>query len=169
MRRWSKHVDEGVFETTRETSFSAMFRDKMKSMTPEQRDGRLQNISDPRRRARMISTYEHGCDSPFVEQGIFTFDKLFQEMDEALALGQDWLVGTRFSLGDINVIPFAARLHYLNLLDVWIASRPRVQGRWKRAQSWPSFSVAIANLLSQKQIEAMSSSASRIRQQIAAK
>jgi glutathione S-transferase len=169
MRRWSKHIDEGVFEATREISFSAIFRDKMKSMTQEQRDGRFRNIGDPGRRARMISTYEHGCGSPFVEQGIFAFEKLFQEMEDQLVPGQDWLVGTRFSLGDINVIPFAARLHYLSLLDIWIANRPRVQAWWKRAQSRPSFSTAIANLLSHAQIEAIFSSGSRIKGQIAAK
>jgi glutathione S-transferase len=146
-----------------------MFRDKMQGMTQEQRNGRFHNIGDPGRRARMISTYEQGCDSPFVEQGIFAFEKLFQEMEDALAPGQDWLVGTSFSLGDINVMPFAARLHYLNLLDIWIANRPRVCAWWERARSRPSFSAAIAKLLSPEQIEAMSSSGSRIRDKIAAK
>ena len=169
MRRWSKHIDEGVFEATREISFSAMFRDKMQGMTQEQRDGRFRNIGDPGRRARMISTYEQGCDSPFVEQGIFAFEKLFQEMEDALAAGQDWLVGTSFTLGDINVMPFAARLHYLSLLDVWIADRPRVRAWWERARSRPSFSAAIAELLKPEQMQAMSSSGSRIRDKIAAK
>lgn len=169
MRRWSKHIDEGVFEATREISFSAMFRDKMRGMTQEQRDGRFRNIGDPGRRARMISTYEQGCDSPFVAQGIFAFEKLFQEMEDALTPGQDWLVGASFSLGDINVMPFAARLHYLSLLDVWIANRPRVRAWWERARLRPSYSVAIAKLLSPEQTEAMSSSGSRIRNEIAAK
>ena len=169
MRRWSKHIDEGVFEATREISFSAMFRDKMKGMTQEQREGRYRNIGDPGRRARMISTYEQGCDSPFVEQGIFAFEKLFQEMEDVLQPGQDWLVGTRFSLGDVNIIPFAARLHYLNLLDVWIATRPRVRAWWERARARPSFSRAIVELLTREQIEGMSSSGSRIKNKIAAK
>jgi glutathione S-transferase len=168
MRRWSKHIDEGVFEATREISFSAMFREKMQGMTQEQRDGRFRNIGDPGRRARMLSTYEQGCDSPFVEQGIFAFEKLFQEMEDALAPGQDWLAGD-FSLGDINVMPFVARLHYLNLLDVWIAHRPPVRTWWERARSRPSFSVGIGKMLSPEQIEAMSSSGSRIRDKIAAK
>jgi glutathione S-transferase len=169
MRRWSKHIDEGVFEATREISFSAMFRDRMKAMTQEQRDGRFRNIGDPGRRARMISTHEQGCDSPFVEQGIFAFEKLFQEMEDDLVRGQDWLVGSAFSLADINVIPFAARLDYLNLLDVWTADRPSVQAWWKRARSRPSFSGAIEKLVTEDQIKAMSSSGSRIKDQIAAK
>jgi glutathione S-transferase len=168
MRRWSKHIDEGVFEATREISFSAMFRDKMKAMTQEQRDGRFRNIGDPGRRARMISTYEQGCDSPFVEQGIFAFEKLFQEMEDELVRGQDWLVGSTFSLADINVIPFAARLDYLNLFDVWTANRPRAQAWWERARSRPSFSSAIDRLLTEDQVKAMSSSGSRIKDQIAA-
>jgi glutathione S-transferase len=169
MRRWSKHIDEGVFEATREISFSAMFRDKMQGMTQEQRDGRFRNIGDPGRRARMLSTYEQGCDSPFVEQGIFAFEKLFQEMEDALEPGQDWLVGADFSLGDINVMPFAARLHYLNLLDVWIADRPRVSDWWERARARPSFSTAVAGLLKPEQFAAMQASGTRIRDQIAEK
>ena len=169
MRRWSKHIDEGIFEATREISFSAMFRDKMRGMTQAQRDGRFRNIGDPGRRTRMISTYEQGCDSPFVEQGIFAFEKMFGEMEECLSDGRPWLAGHSFSLADINVMPFAARLDYLNLLDVWVAHRPRVRTWWGHARSRPSFSDAIAKLLSPEQIEAMSSSGSRIRDKIAAK
>ena len=169
MRRWSKHIDEGVFEATREISFSAMFRDKMKGMSEEQRRGRYQNIGDPGRRARMMSTYEQGCDSPFVEQGIFAFEKMFGEMEEALADGRIWLAGEDFSLGDINVMPFAARLNYLNILDIWIGKRPHVTAWWHRAKARPSYREAIAKLLNDDQVRAMASSGLRIKDQIAAK
>lgn len=169
MRRWSKHIDEGVFEATREISFSAMFRDKTQGMTQGQRQGRFRNIGDPGRRARMISTYEHGCDSPFVEQGIFAFEKMFSEMEESLADGRTWLVGPNFTLGDINVVPFAARLGYLNILDVWIKGRPFVAAWWQRAKARPSFAGAIAELLKNEQLEAMATSGRRIKSQIAGK
>ena len=39
MRLWSKTVDEGLFEGVTELSFSAMFRERMKSM-PERKSGR---------------------------------------------------------------------------------------------------------------------------------
>ena len=169
MRRWSKHIDEGVFEATREISFSAMFRDKMKAMTQEQRNGRYRNIGDPGRRARMSSTYELGCGSPFVEQGIFAFEKIFGEMEECLSDGRSWLLGENFSLADINVIPFAARLDYLTLLDVWIKDRPLVAAWWQKAKARPSFSEAIAEFLKEDQIRAMAASGSRIKSEIAAK
>jgi glutathione S-transferase len=169
MRRWSKHIDEGVFEATREISFSAMFRDKMKAMSQEQRDGRYRNIGDPGRRARMISTHELGCNSPFVEEGIFAFEKMFDEMEECLSDGRPWLVGSNFSLADINVIPCAARLDYLTILDVWIKERPLVAAWWQKAKGRPSFSGAIAKLLKEDQIEAMAASGNRIKSEIADK
>ena len=169
MRRWSKHIDEGVFEATREISFSAMFRDKMKGMTQEQRDGRYRNIGDPGRRARMISTYELGCQSPFIEQGIFAFEKMFGEMEESLSDGRSWLVGENFSLADINVIPFAARLDYLTLLNVWTKERPLVAAWWQNAKARPSFAAAVAQLLNENQIRAMAESGNRIKSEIAGK
>lgn len=169
MRLWSKHIDEGVFEATREISFSAMFRDKMKAMTEEQRNGRFDNIGDPGRRARFVSTYREGCDSPYVEQGIFAFEKMFREMEAELSAGQDWLTGKRFSLGDINVMPFAARLDYLGLLDIWIADRPMVRAWWQRAKARASFAGAVANLLTEEQKSAMALSGAKIRGQIEAK
>jgi hypothetical protein len=56
MRLWSKAVDETLFEATRELSFSAMFRERMRNMTEEQREGRYRNVGDPIKRARLIST-----------------------------------------------------------------------------------------------------------------
>ena len=44
-------------------------------------------------------------------------------MSEALAGEREWLVGNALSLGDINLMPFVARLEYLNLLDLFLADR----------------------------------------------
>ena len=66
MRLWSKFVDEGLFDGVTELSFSAMFRERMKNMSPELREKRFKNVGDPRRTDRFKSTYEHGVYSPFV-------------------------------------------------------------------------------------------------------
>ena len=47
MRQFSKLVDETIFEATRELSFSAMFRERMKNMPEEQRQKRFFNVGDP--------------------------------------------------------------------------------------------------------------------------
>ncbi len=119
MRIWSKFIDEGIFEATREISFSAMFREKMRSMSPEQREGRFRNVGNPEKRARFVSTYEQGVESPYVLYGIAHYEKMFAAMENDLADGREWLVGKSFSLADINLMPFVARMDYLDLLDVW--------------------------------------------------
>ena len=81
MRLWSKFVDEGLFEGVTEISFSAMFRERMKNMTPDMRERRFQNIGDPRRRDRFRSTYELGVQSPFVFHAVYAYERAFIFME----------------------------------------------------------------------------------------
>lgn len=167
MRLWSKLIDEQIFEATREISFSAHFRYKMQGMTEEQRQVRFANVGDPERRARFLSTYELGTDSPYVFQAIGHFEKAFKSMDAALADGSQWLVGKSYTLGDINMVPYVARLDYLNLLDIWIAERPRVQDWWMRAKARASTVEAIDKRLVQDEIDEMKTYGTAIRDAIA--
>lgn len=155
MRLWSKLVDEQIFEATREISFSAHFRFKMRTMTEEQRQKRYANVGDPERRARFTSTFEQGADSPYVFQAVGHFEKAFKAMQASLSDGGAWLLGGAYTLADVNMIPYVARLYYLNLLDIWIDARPLVQDWWERARNRPSTAEAIANRLTADEIEEM--------------
>ena len=166
MRLWSKQIDEGIFEATREISFSAMFRERLRNMTEEERQIRFRNVGDPARSARFLSTYEHGVDSPYVLYAIAAFEKLFRTMDATLADGRDWLVADKLSLGDINLMPFIARLEYLNLLDLFLADRPRVQAWWQRVKNLASYRKAIPDMLTDEDTLAMYASGSKIRERI---
>ena len=169
MRLWSKQIDEGIFEATREISFSAMFREKLRNMTDEQRNIRFNNVGDPGRGARFRSTYEHGTDSPYVLYAVASFEKLFRMMDDALADGRTWLVNNDLTLGDINLMPFVARLQYLNMLDVFIGERPRVQKWFEQAKALPSYRKAIPDMLNDEDLSTMMVSGSKIREQIRAR
>jgi glutathione S-transferase len=135
MRLWSKAIDEGIFDATREISFSAMFRERLRGMTERQRETRFRNVGDPSRRARYESCYEQGVDSPYVFEGIAAFEKLFDRMEKDLAAQGPWLLGESYTLADINLMPFVARLEYLDLLDLWIDNRPHGRAWWVRAKS----------------------------------
>jgi len=167
MRLWSKAVDEALFEATRELSFSAMFRETMRKMSEEQREGRFRNVGDPIKRARLMSTYAEGVESPYVFQGIAAFETAFDKMEKDMAVGSPWLIGSEMTLADINMMPFVARLAYLDLLDVWIEGRPAAQGWWRRVQALPSYQAAIPLKLTDKDVSAMKTSGSRIRQRVA--
>ena len=151
MRLWSKAVDEGIFEATREITFASVFREKMKDMSPDQREKRYQNVGDPERRARYISTYENGVESPYVRDGIAKFEKLFKNMETTLADGRKWLLGDGYTLADISITPFIARLYYLTLLEVWLEERPRATAWWEQAISRQSYEVAIGHALTEIQ------------------
>src|SRR6266581_606384 len=125
MRLWSKMVDEGLFEGVTEISFSAMFRERMRGMPEDIRARRFRNIGDPRRRDRFMSTYELGVRSPFVKHGIAAYERAFKILEDTLAETGPWILGRSPSLADINLMPFAARLEYLGLLNLWIKDRPR--------------------------------------------
>ena len=123
MRLWSKFVDEGLFDGVTELSFSAMFRERMRNMPPELREKRFANVGDPRRRDRFKSTYEHGVHSPFVLHAIAAYERAFKLMEQTLTERGPWLLGAKPTLADINLMPFAARLSYLGLLEAWTADR----------------------------------------------
>ena len=155
MRLWGKAVDDGLFEAVTVLSFSAMFRERMKQQTEEQRQQRYRNVGDPARRDRYKSTFEEGTDSPYVFRGIAAFEIAFKSMEEALAGGDDWLVSDMFSLAEINLAPMVARLAYLTLLEAWLADRPVVRDWWQRVQDRPSYRSEITNGISEEEVEEM--------------
>ncbi|MGA8613376.1 MAG: glutathione S-transferase family protein [Xanthobacteraceae bacterium] len=168
MRLWSKMVDEGLFEGVTEISFSAMFRERMKNMPEETRQRRFRNVGDPRRTDRFKSTYEHGVQSPFVVHAVAAYERAFRLLEEMLAGGGPWILGAEPSLADINLMPFAARLDYLGLLDLWIKDRPRVQNWWAYAGAWPSFKSGLSDLISEAEFAEMRTYGPKIRDGIAA-
>ncbi len=169
MRLWSKMVDEGLFDGVTELSFSAMFRERMRTMPEEIRERRFRNIGDPRRTDRFRSTYEHGVDSPFVVHAIAAYERAFSYLEDTLAEhGESWIVGADPTLADINLMPFAARLDYLRLLDLWTENRPRVQEWWARASAWPSFKTGLHELISAGEFTEMATHGPKIRDGVAA-
>jgi glutathione S-transferase len=64
-------------------------------------------------------------------------------------------VGENPSLADINLMPFAARLDYLGLLDLWIKDRPRAMAWWALAREWPSFKAGLRDLISEAEFSEM--------------
>ena len=167
MRLWSKFVDEGVFDATAELSFSAMFRERMRNLTPDLRERRFRNVGDPRRTDRFKSTYEHGVHSPFVLHGIAAFERAFKHLEQVLADGGPWILGARPTLADINLMPFAARLDYLGLIGVWIDDRPRVRDWWARAKEWPSFRRGLHERISEAEFADMRTHGPKIRDDVA--
>ena len=174
MRQFSKLVDETIFEATRELSFSAMFRERMKNMPDKQRERRFSNVGDENKRARMMSTFELGVESPYVFQAIANWEKAFKTIDTALAEapegeGGPWLLGNKFTLADINMIPYVWRIEFLDLVDIWIDQRPRVKAWWSKAKTRSSAVACIPGRLNEEDVAIMKLHGSKLRNAVTAK
>ena len=174
MRQFSKLVDETIFEATRELSFSAMFRERMKNMPEEQRERRFANIGDENKRARFMSTFELGVESPYVFQAIANWEKAFKTMDTALSEtpegnGGPWLLGNKFTLADINMIPYVWRIEFLDLIDIWTDQRPRVKAWWAQAKKRASAVACIPARLNEDDVATMKQYGRKLRNAVTAK
>lgn len=165
-RLWSKAVDEGLFIGVTVFSFAAMFRDRMKSQSPEERERRYRNVGDPERRDRYKSMFEEGLDSPYVFRAVGAYELAFKAMDEALAGGSDWLAANMFSLAEINLAPFVARLEYMTLLDLWIKERPAVAAWWQRVKDSPCYRSEITETTTPEDVDEMHLAGAKIKPRI---
>ena len=114
-----------------------------------------------------MSTYEHGVRSPFVVHGIAAYERAFKLLEETLAETGPWILGDSPSLADINLMPFAARLDYLGLLDFWIGERPRVQAWWALAREWPHFKTGLRDLITEAEFAEMRTHGPKIADDVA--
>jgi glutathione S-transferase len=94
---------------------------------------------------------------------------MFGMMDEVLADGRKWLVGNDLTLGDINLMPFVARLQFLNMLDIFIDERPRVESWFERSKALLSYQKAIPEMLDDEDLTTMKISGTIICDQIRAR
>ena len=167
MRGWSKAVDEGLHDGVADISFSAMFRERMKRMPENRRQQRFDNIGDPKRYDRGKTTFEVGVKSPFVKYAVYAFEATFRKIEKELNDGRDWLIKEQYSLADLGLTPYLARLEYLNLLEVWIYDRKNTKNWWQRIKTRPSYRKAVSNPLTKDEIEEMGASGNKIKNQIA--
>jgi len=66
-----------------------------------------------------------------------------------------WILGSDPTLADINLMPYAARLDYLGLLDLWIKDRSRVKAWWTSAREWPSHKSGLHDMISEAEFSEM--------------
>jgi len=169
MRLYSKACDEGLHQGVAVLSYSAMFMDRLRAMPREDLETHLSRIPDLDRRDRQMAIYEHGVEAPHVYRGIVAYEKIFQKIEKTLTSGRDWLAGDAFSLAEINLAPYFARLEYMALLDVWIGERPTVAAWFERVKARPSFQVEVVQWVKPEEWSEMQAGGGRIKSAVSAK
>ena len=93
--------------------------------------------------------------APHVKHGIAAYERAFKLLEDTLTETGPWILGANPNLADINLMPFAARLDYLGLLELWIKDRLHVKNWWALACEWPSFKSGLRDLISEAEFSEM--------------
>jgi glutathione S-transferase len=167
MRLYPKACDEGLHQGVAVFSFAAMFMDRLRKLPKDQLESHLGRIVDLDRRDRQTSIYQQGLDAPHIYRGAVAFEKAFQKLDKALADGRTWLFGDQFTLAEINLVPYFARLEYLGMLDIWTRNRPQIMEWYRRIQARPSYQIEVVDWIKQEEWSEMREAGARIKSRIA--
>ena len=142
MREWIKEADEYGFEDVASLSFVAVFRAKLLAMPEDERNACWAGQTVLERTQRQQSCVFDGFDSPYALRAIAIWERIFAKIDKTIAAGGPWLMGRQFTLADLELATFIARLDGLTLLEPWIAGRPHAQAWWQAVSNRPSYAEA---------------------------
>ena len=169
IRLYPKACDEGLHQGVAVLSYAAMFMDRLRHMPADKLEAHLSRIPDLDRRDRQTSIYRDGIDAPHIYRGVAAYEKIFQKIDKTLTDGRRWLAGDQYTLAEINLAVYFARLDYMNLLDLWIGKRPLVVDWFGRIKARPSFKAEVVDWVREHEWTEMRDGGTRIRAAIDAK
>jgi len=142
MREWIKEADESGFEGVASLSFVIVFRAKLLAMSEEDRAAYWAGQTVLERTQRQQSCVFDGFESPYAKRAIAAWERTFGKIDKVIAAGGPWIMGEQFTLADLDLAPFVARLDGLKLVDPWLENRPHARAWWRALKSRPSFGEA---------------------------
>lgn len=129
MRLWTKRIDDEVQRACGNLSQAVYIRYAHIDKTPEELDAYFARMPDKEREARQRSAIRLGLDAPEAALAVRTFSRLVDDIDRQAAL-TPWLAGDAFTLADIAIIPFVARLEMLAMERMWTEGRRPALTRW---------------------------------------
>ncbi len=146
MRSYAKACDEGLHQGIACISYGSMFRERLlkQNKTHDEMLKHYARIIDLERRDRQMAVYDQADRAPHVYRAVAAYEKIFAKLEKTLSDGRAWLCGGIFSLAEINLVTYFARLEWMNLLDIWIHDRPLVSAWYARVKARPCFVAEIA-------------------------
>lgn len=167
MRLYPKACDEGLHQGIAVFSFAAMFMERLRAMPKDKLEAHLSRIIDLERRDRQTAIYRDGIEAPHIYRGAVAFEKIFQKIEKTLSDGRTWLSGDQFTLAEINLVPYFARLDYLDMLDIWTGDRPKVVAWYRRIQARPSYQTEVVDWIKPDEWDEMRNAGGRIKSRVA--
>lgn len=142
-RYWCKIYDDSLHLALFVLTFLAWMRDRYLDMAPDSRRQALPGMVDPVKREIAWLLCEQGWQSDIARIALEHMRNLVANLDTVLA-DTRWLVGERYSLGDIDMLAAIQRLDDLGLSALW-DEQASLASWFERARSRRSFEQAIMN------------------------
>lgn len=146
MRDWIKMSDEIGYAGTEVLTFVGAFRPRWLEKSEADLEERWSKQRDLARTERQKSTIALGMDSPYVRIAISGWMKILGKMETVLSERGPWLLGDQFTLADLCLGTFVARLHGIGYLDLLVGDKPSVQTWRDNFMARPSFTEANVGL-----------------------
>jgi glutathione S-transferase len=141
MRLWTKQED-GIHDAINTVTSVMVFCPLQRRQTTEQQAAWARNIPDLAKRQKWEELMRDGMTAPALTTALVRLRGLMNDMESALTVGP-WLVDNAFSIADIGLVPFFARLEALSL-NFMFHEYPRLAEWLERAKQRKSFTDAIA-------------------------
>lgn len=142
MREWIKEADEAGFEGVASLSFVIVFKAKLMAMSDQDRNDYWAGQTVLERTQRQQSCVFEGLSSPYALRAIATWERIFKKINLTMSDGRRWIMGENFTLADLNLAPFVARLDGLKLIEPWLAERSHAQRWWQAIKDRPTYAEA---------------------------
>jgi glutathione S-transferase len=142
MREWIKLSDDQLYESVASLSFLTIFRAVLADMGDAEKEEHFRSQTDLSRVMRQRSCVEEGIDSPYVVRGSANMLHIVDDLEQQLGDGRPWVMGEQYTLAEINYSPFLARLEALDLLDLFMADKPKAHNWWQRCTDRESYRAA---------------------------
>lgn len=137
---WSQFIDDVASPAIKKPSFAANLAGGLRAIDPARMEQMLARMPSAEfaRRWRRTASGEMSADE--IEVSEAELRRTLDRMTVALAEGP-WLIGQTFTLADINMTPFVARIDTLANFD--LAARWPLVDQWlQRVRSRPAFEAA---------------------------
>jgi glutathione S-transferase len=127
VRMYTKLIDEYVHNACTIVMFATAMRGRFQAVDAADREKYLSRAPDQKRAEYKRDVIARGLESRFVGEALSHFVKLVRWISKSTA-DHAHLAGGSYSLADVAVFPYVARLDHLRLSQLW-SNLPNVQ-RW---------------------------------------
>ncbi len=141
MRIWTKRIDEHLHVDSRTIGQCIATRHLMLTADPVRVAAHYAAMPEEVRRDNDLVNNEKGLDSPLLPGALRRFKKVFGEIDQVVAR-QPWLAGDTFSLADLSLVVYVARMDKFGLSDLYL-DVPNLTGWLGRIRARASWAEAI--------------------------